>query len=315
MAERAPRMECPHCGYHSHPQWMNDEAHCLKCDAVLLTRASCHGEARPVPGTHRAPGEVSTHKYSPSDAMESESGVCKSSPTGMHQWRFGKCAYCRMPEGQLAKGAGTMQDPGAHGGGCPKGGKCMFKFAKCTKCGRGEGGVTAPPAARSGRRAGDKIKEIFQKFDTDGNGVISLAELKSVLQRLPVPSGSTPMSDSVFDTFLAAMDENHDGVVDYNEFADWLDHDDSGTAAAIMGGMRSTAASRGGSRPASRQPKAAPKAAPKAPSAPAPKSAPRGPERFFYDKSSYTGTHARGGPESVAVGHGTAYDQSWKRPG
>eukprot|EP00933_Yihiella_yeosuensis_P039084 TRINITY_DN3302_c0_g1_i1.p1 TRINITY_DN3302_c0_g1~~TRINITY_DN3302_c0_g1_i1.p1 ORF type:complete len:283 (+),score=50.23 TRINITY_DN3302_c0_g1_i1:65-913(+) len=38
-----------------------------------------------------------------------------------------------------------------------------------------------------------------------------------------------------------------------------------------------------------------------------------GPERFFYDKSSYTGTHTRGGPSSVAKGGGSSYDQSWKR--
>merc|ERR1712232_1070879 len=35
--------------------------------------------------------------------------------------------------------------------------------------------------------------------------------------------------------------------------------------------------------------------------------------RFHDDKSTYTGTHARGGPESVAVGAGSAVDQSWKR--
>merc|ERR1711988_960898 len=35
--------------------------------------------------------------------------------------------------------------------------------------------------------------------------------------------------------------------------------------------------------------------------------------RFHDDKSTYTGTHARGGPESVAVGTGSAADQSWKR--
>merc|ERR1740130_292558 len=36
---------------------------------------------------------------------------------------------------------------------CAKGGKCVFKFAACTKCGRGEGGVAAggrrPVAASS----------------------------------------------------------------------------------------------------------------------------------------------------------------------
>lgn len=40
----------------------------------------------------------------------------------------------------------------------------------------------------------------------------------------------------------------------------------------------------------------------------------RGPERFFYDKNSYTGTHANGGPEHVKKGNGTSNDQSWKRP-
>merc|ERR1712187_526210 len=38
-----------------------------------------------------------------------------------------------------------------------------------------------------------------------------------------------------------------------------------------------------------------------------------GPERFFYDKSTYTGTHAKGGPSPVAKGSGTGFDQSWKR--
>lgn len=40
-----------------------------------------------------------------------------------------------------------------------------------------------------------------------------------------------------------------------------------------------------------------------------------GPERFFYDRSSYTGCHAKGGPEHVAKGGGSAADVSWKRPG
>lgn len=44
------------------------------------------------------------------------------------------------------------------------------------------------------------------------------------------------------------------------------------------------------------------------------RSVPSGPERFFYDKSSFTGTHARGGPSSVPKGGGTACDHSWKRP-
>merc|ERR1712007_143787 len=36
------RMECPYCGYKCVPQWLNDEAHCLKCQAVLKKRPSIH---------------------------------------------------------------------------------------------------------------------------------------------------------------------------------------------------------------------------------------------------------------------------------
>lgn len=50
------------------------------------------------------------------------------------------------------------------------------------------------------------------------------------------------------------------------------------------------------------------------PASPSPSCNIKGPERFFYDKSSYTGTHTKGGPSSVAKGGGSATDSSWKRP-
>jgi hypothetical protein len=37
----------------------------------------------------------------------------------------------------LVKGAGVLANPGGAAG-CKDGGKCMFKFSKCTKCGRKE---------------------------------------------------------------------------------------------------------------------------------------------------------------------------------
>lgn len=58
-------------GYKSVPQWMNDKAHCLKCDAVVKTRNSIHGEV-PVPenvqkdlGASRLPGEVGASCWPP----------------------------------------------------------------------------------------------------------------------------------------------------------------------------------------------------------------------------------------------------------
>lgn len=141
------RMECDRCGYKCVPQWLNDKAHCLKCQNVLRVRAGLHDVEqdfvfREVDDGRRLAGEVSTYKLAPSSAMESASGSCSKAPDGVHHWKYGKCNFCQKPEGKLAKGPGVMANPGGAAG-CPKGGKCMFKFAKCTKCGRGEMGMKA----------------------------------------------------------------------------------------------------------------------------------------------------------------------------
>ncbi|CAJ1433987.1 unnamed protein product [Effrenium voratum] len=144
IAKDRTRMTCHVCGYKSVPQWMNDKAHCLKCDAVVKTRNSIHGEV-PVPenvqkdlGASRLPGEASTYKAAPGSAMESASGTCSKSPDGVHHWKYGKCNFCQQPEGKLMKGTGVVANPGGGKSGCEKGGKCVFKFSKCTKCGRRE---------------------------------------------------------------------------------------------------------------------------------------------------------------------------------
>jgi len=135
------KVECQFCGYKCIPQWLNDQAHCLKCQAVLKVQPSIHGggggAAATSDTTRRAPGEVSTNKASPGDRMEHSSGTCAKSPSGAHIWRFGKCAHCGAPEGQTLKGSGVVANPGSVGA-CDKGGKCIFKFAKCSKCGRKE---------------------------------------------------------------------------------------------------------------------------------------------------------------------------------
>ena len=131
-------------GYKSIPQWLNDKAHCLKCDAIVKSRPGLHGEVD-LPenlqkdlSSSRAPGEASTYKASPGSAMESAGGSCSKSPNGMHHWKYGKCNYCQKGEGKFVKGAGALANPGGSGG-CPKdGGKCMFKYLarKGTGCER-----------------------------------------------------------------------------------------------------------------------------------------------------------------------------------
>mmetsp|Transcript_32136 Transcript_32136/g.92858 ORF Transcript_32136/g.92858 Transcript_32136/m.92858 type:complete len:189 (-) Transcript_32136:310-876(-) len=133
------KVECHLCGYKSVPQWLNDKAHCLKCQAVLKTQQTVHGstDGKLHPTTQRQAGEVSTFKHSAGSAMESESGDCSKAPTGSHHWKFGKCEFCGKAEGILVKGPGVTANPGGVGG-CDKGGKCIFKFSKCSKCARSE---------------------------------------------------------------------------------------------------------------------------------------------------------------------------------
>ncbi|CAJ1377675.1 unnamed protein product [Effrenium voratum] len=106
------RMECDKCGYKCVPQWLNDKAHCLKCQAVLRTRGTVHDAQREVFGAEangenrRAAGEVSTFKVAPSSAMESVGGTCAKSPSGQHHFKYGKCNHCQVAEGKLVKGPG-----------------------------------------------------------------------------------------------------------------------------------------------------------------------------------------------------------------
>jgi hypothetical protein len=85
---------------------------------------------------HRAAGESSTYKLNPSDACESDAGFCAANNGGPHHFKFGKCAYCQMGEGQHARSSAHTEIPGGGFGGCKKGGKCQFKFGKCHKCGK-----------------------------------------------------------------------------------------------------------------------------------------------------------------------------------
>ena len=61
-----------------------------------------------------------------------------------------------------------------------------------------------------------RIQRAFEKFDTDGNGSLSIAELKAVLKR---PRGGSPLTDEDVAEIIADYDVNGDGELQLNEFA------------------------------------------------------------------------------------------------
>lgn len=64
------------------------------------------------------------------------------------------------------------------------------------------------------------IKDIFKKFDTDGDGVISKDELKRIVRAI-----SKDFSDGAVDALLEASDTNKDGFIQYEEFLNWMTQD------------------------------------------------------------------------------------------
>merc|ERR1711907_827754 len=61
------------------------------------------------------------------------------------------------------------------------------------------------------------VRDIFRRFDTDHNGVITLHELKQALQKF-----GFQLSDEEVLIIMRHFDKRQDGQVSYNEFCDAL---------------------------------------------------------------------------------------------
>lgn len=59
-----------------------------------------------------------------------------------------------------------------------------------------------------------RVLEIFQKYDSDGDGVINRKEFMNCLQKLG-------LGEDCLKTFLLSVDKDGDGVVEYEEFCNW----------------------------------------------------------------------------------------------
>lgn len=63
-----------------------------------------------------------------------------------------------------------------------------------------------------------KMMRLFDQFDKDSTGTISVEELVAVFQKLDPEKFTAECCDEMF----AAADANDDGLVDYEEFCEWL---------------------------------------------------------------------------------------------
>ena len=93
---------------------------------------------------------------------------------------------------QCGRGEGAEATSKLSGGECAKGGKHVFKFGKCTKCGAAEGALVPKQASSN------ELESAFATFDTDGSGAISAAELKAVL----CAHCSCPRIDEALDQYV-----------------------------------------------------------------------------------------------------------------
>jgi len=79
----------------------------------------------------------------------------------------------------------------------------------------GEAGASVA-AAETEAIATETIKRTFRAVDSNGDGLISMEELKVVFQNLG------DWSDDDFDTLMSAADQDADGKLKFDEFVDWI---------------------------------------------------------------------------------------------
>ena len=63
----------------------------------------------------------------------------------------------------------------------------------------------------------DQIQKMFNEFDKDGSGSVSVNEAKDVLRKLKIP-------DHEIECLVAQHDKNNDGELQYEEFVSFLLH-------------------------------------------------------------------------------------------
>lgn len=83
----------------------------------------------------------------------------------------------------------------------------------------------------------EKIKDTFQRYDADGNGVITPEELTALFSEL-----DPGLSENEIKQIIGVSDANKDGVIDFKEFVDWLFGRKGGKGGKVVEKQRQEAA-------------------------------------------------------------------------
>lgn len=80
----------------------------------------------------------------------------------------------------------------------------------------------------------EELAEAFKHFDKDGNGTIEREELNYILKKVQDTTGiETELDDATVDAIWNAIDVNGDGVLNYEELADYITEKGSLTDAML----------------------------------------------------------------------------------
>lgn len=148
---------------------------------------------------------------------------------GMHIWKFGKCTKCGRGEGDEVASK-LLVDRG-----CPHGGRHTFKFARCTKCGAAEGVATKPMStyARSPTYVHGQTSTAVAPPTLQRAGS-SVEELVSEIAQLHM---SLPTQDEVLSTFRA-FDKDGSGTLTVDELVGVLTNPSTGLAMSMAEATR-----------------------------------------------------------------------------
>ena len=78
-----------------------------------------------------------------------------------------------------------------------------------------------------------ELRRLFEEFDADGSGSISVEEMEQITQRM-----NTSMSRKEIEVLLLEFDEDNSGVIEFNEFVQMVQRAKCGGIADIINSLK-----------------------------------------------------------------------------